>query len=131
MSSPVVGIQATETVRATLRKMIENRIGAVLVYRGSEVVGILTESDVVKRVLDGYQVLDMPVERVMSKPVITTERSTPVWKGFEIMLSKRIRRLPVIEEGKIVGIVTERDLFKWIVRITYEPRIPEQIRAAL
>lgn len=131
MSSPVIGIEGTETVRATLRKMIENRIGAVLVYRGSEVVGILTESDVVKRILDGYQVLDMPVERVMSRPLITTERTTPVWKAFEIMLSKRIRRLPISEQGSIVGIVTERDLFKWIVRITYEPRIPDQIRGVL
>lgn len=131
MTRNVIGVQANETLRAALRKMLENKIGGVLVFRGEEAVGILTESDISKRILDGYQVVDMPVERVMSSPLITVEPTMQVWKAFETMLTNHIRRLPVVTKGNLAGIVTERDLFKWIVRVTYSPNIPQELQKVL
>ena len=47
------------------------------------------------------------------------------------MVTKNIRRLPIVEEGRLVGIVTERDLFKWVIRVFYEPNIPDHIKTFL
>src|SRR3989304_4851570 len=64
----------------------------------------------------------------MSQPLVTAEPDTPSWEAFRTMLKKRIRRLPIVEKGKLVGIVTERDLFRWVLLVAYEPNIPEDIR---
>jgi CBS domain-containing protein len=44
------------------------------------------------------------------------------------MVTKKIRRLPIVERGRLVGIVTERDLFKWVIRVFYEPNVPDRIK---
>jgi len=47
------------------------------------------------------------------------------------MLKNKIRRLPVVDDGKLVGIVTEKDLMRWVLRVSYEPNIPPHIKAVL
>jgi CBS domain-containing protein len=54
-----------------------------------------------------------------------------MWKAFETMVTKKIRRLPIERQGRLVGIVTERDLFRWALRVFYEPNIPKHIRKFL
>jgi CBS domain-containing protein len=60
--------------------------------------------------------------------VISISPKTEAWEAFTTMLRKKIRRLPVEEKGKLVGMVTERDLFKWVVRVFYEPNIPDEFK---
>jgi CBS domain-containing protein len=134
MSRNPVTIEADAPVRKALQVMIKKDIGSLLVVRDRKPVGIITERDVTRRSLRPAKikgVYDRPVARSMSRPLVTVPPSTPIWDAFETMVTKKIRRLPVVEQGRLVGIVTERDLFKWVIRVFYEPNIPERIKKFL
>jgi CBS domain-containing protein len=64
----------------------------------------------------------------MKRPLIAVKPETPVLDALEIMLDKSIRRLPVMRDDKLVGIVTERDIVVWVLKETYKPLIPEHLR---
>lgn len=134
MTRTPVTIKADATVRKALQVMIKKDIGSLIVVKDGEPVGIVTERDVTRRSLRPAKVkgvYDRPVSRSMSRPLITMPPATPVWEAFEIMVTKKIRRLPIVEQGRLVGIVTERDLFKWVIRVFYEPNIPDRIKKFL
>jgi CBS domain-containing protein len=129
MSRTVHIVSTRETVDDALAMMVKHDIGSVVVEEEGKAVGILTERDIVKLLRrDGAVVLDDLVKVVATRPLVTVEPDTPVWEAFTLMLKKKIRRLPVVENDKLLGIVTERDLFKWVVKVTYEPNIPEDIK---
>jgi CBS domain-containing protein len=67
----------------------------------------------------------------MSVPLITATRSTPIDKAVYLMAKHGIRRLPVIEGEELVGLVSERDLLRWMLQVTYEPHVPIEIRQIL
>jgi CBS domain-containing protein len=104
-------------------------IGSLIVTSGGRAVGVVTERDVVKVVARGGAAsLRKRLDSVASKPVVTVSPTTEIWEAFTLMLKKKIRRLPVVERGKVVGIVTERDLLKWVVGVFYEPNIPADVK---
>ena len=106
----------------------------IYILKDGEPVGIVTERDVTRKSLlpaKGKKVYERPVSRLMSHPLITVPSTTPMWKAFETMVTKKIRRLPIERQGRLVGIVTERDLFRWALRVFYEPNIPKHIRKFL
>jgi CBS domain-containing protein len=131
MTKTPVTIKPDTTVRKALQLMIKKDIGSLVVVKNEAPVGIVTERDVTRRSLRPAQakgVYDRPVTRLMSRPVVAVPPTTPIWEAFEIMVTKKIRRLPIVERGRLVGIVTERDLFKWVIRVFYEPNIPDRIK---
>ena len=94
--------------------LADGKIGALPVLRGSEVAGIMSERDVIYCLKsDGAAVLDWPVERIMTSPAITVERDTEVLRALSMMTQRRIRHLPVVEGGALVGIVSIGDLVKY------------------
>jgi CBS domain-containing protein len=108
----------TVTPEASLREIVETlasaRVGALVVCgQDNHVVGIISERDVVKMLAaNGASVLDEPVALYMTKEVRTcTERDTVEWL-MEEMTSKRFRHLPVVEGGKLIGIVSIGDVVK-------------------
>jgi len=130
---PVV-IRPDTSVRKALQLMIKKDIGSLIVVKSGKPVGIVTERDVTRRSLRPAKVkgvYDNPVTRFMSRPLVTVPPTTPIWKAFETMVTRRIRRLPIVERGRLVGIVTERDLFKWVIRVFYEPNIPKRMKKFL
>ena len=131
--NPVV-IRPDTPVRKALQLMIKKDIGSLIVVKSGKPVGIVTERDVTRRSLRPAKVkgvYDNPVARFMSRPLVTAPPTAPIWKAFETMVTRRIRRLPIVERGRLVGIVTERDLFKWVIRVFYEPNIPKRIKKFL
>lgn len=114
MTSEVVTVGPDEPVEAAIRAMLDHDIGAVVVARDGEPLGLFTERDVTRRVLDGEDLLHRPVSEVMSAPAVTVAADTEVVEIFKLMNDRRIRRLPIVEDGKLVGIVTERDLLRWV-----------------
>jgi CBS domain-containing protein len=114
MRRPVVTVGPKDTVWQALEVMISTRIGAVVVAEGERPVGILTESDVVRLLVDRgmgiAELLSVPVENVMSKPVVTCSPDDDLVDALARMLERRVRRLPVVENDRLVGILTERDL---------------------
>ncbi len=134
MTKTPVTIKPETPVRKALQLMIKKDIGSLIVVKSGKPVGMITERDITRRSLRPTKakgVYDNPVSRFMSRPVVTAPPSTPVWEAFETMVTKKIRRLPIVEQGRLVGIVTERDLFKWVIRVFYEPSVPDRIKKFL
>lgn len=121
MSSPVIHVAPHATVAQALRTMLDHDIGAVVVVDGESVVGVFTERDLTKRLLDDEALLDRELNEVMSTPVTTVNPADEVVFIFRLMTEKRIRRLPVIDGGLLVGIVTERDLLRWVDAVATSP----------
>jgi CBS domain-containing protein len=79
------------------------------------------------RMAKGQNVRGMLIRNVMSKPLVTITPSAEVWQAVEQMVRKDIVRLPVVEGDRLVGMVTERDIFRWMIRVAYEPNLPEDL----
>ena len=120
MTRGVVTVAPSDVVQTALRAMLDHDIGAVVVIDGDRPVGMFTERDVTRRVLDDAELLARPVSDVMAAPVVTIPATTDVVAAFELLNSRGIRRLPVVEDGRVVGIVTERDLLRWVGRVAKE-----------
>ena len=110
----VVTVLCDTPVRDAVALLAGRRIGAVPVLKDDRVVGIMSERDVIYCLrTDGAAILDWPVERVMTTPTITAERDMPVLAGLSLMTERRIRHLPVVEGGRLVGLVSIGDLVKY------------------
>ena len=109
----VVTVEASAPVKEAVRLLAERRIGAVPVMQDGKVAGIMSERDVVYCLTsDGAAVLDYPVERVMTSPIFTAAPGMSILAGLALMTERRIRHLPVVESGALVGIVSIGDLVK-------------------
>jgi CBS domain-containing protein len=120
MSAPVIQVAPDATVAQALRTMIDRDIGSVVVAEGESAIGIFTERDLTRRILDDSSLLDRKVDEVMSSPVTTVGPDDEVVFVFRLMNEKGIRRLPVVQDGRLVGIVTERDLLQWVEAVANE-----------
>lgn len=120
MSSPVVRVAPDDSVADALRAMIDRDIGAVVVVDDGRPVGVFTERDVSRRILDDRELLIRRVGDVMSAPVVSVAPTDEVVFIFGLMTGKRIRRLPVVEGDRLVGIITERDLLRWVDAVASE-----------
>jgi CBS domain-containing protein len=109
----VVTVSCDTPVREAVALLAERRIGAAPVMKDGEVVGIMSERDVIYCLqAGGAEMLDWPVEKVMSTPAITAEPDMPVLAGLSMMTERRIRHLPVVVDGRLVGLVSIGDLVK-------------------
>ncbi len=111
--STVETIAGGATVFDAVRRLGEKRIGALPVLESGRIAGIMSERDVIYCLREhGPEVLDWPVSRVMSSPAITADPQTEVLAALALMTQRRIRHLPVVENGEIRGIVSIGDLVK-------------------
>ena len=109
----VEAVTAATSVFDAVRRLGEKRIGALPVVDAGSICGIISERDVIYRLRDhGPEMLDWPVSRVMSSPAITASSDTEVLAALALMTQRRIRHLPVVEDGQIRGIVSIGDLVK-------------------
>ena len=112
----VVAIAEDQPVLEAVRLMAEHHIGAVLVMRGDELAGIASERDYARKVvLQGRSSSDTPVATIMSSPVVCVGPSESVGDCMAIMTERHIRHLPVLEGGRILGIVSIGDLVKEVI----------------
>ena len=109
----VVSVSLDAKVSAAVKILSQKRIGAVLVMNGSKIEGILSERDIV-RVLGerGAKVLDEPVSAVMTHKVVSCRESDTVAGIMEMMTLGKFRHLPVVENGKVVGLISIGDIVK-------------------
>jgi len=110
----VVKVRTTDTVEAAVRKLANKRIGAVIVEdQWMRHAGVFSERDFVNAIAEhGAQALAFRVERLMSAPVITCRLSDRVETALAAMTMAKIRHLPVVDGGQLVGIVSIGDLVK-------------------
>jgi len=128
MTSKVITVDISERVEEALRLMVKFDVGSVIVVDKQKPVGIITERDVTRAALRGDSLLKLPARSLMSRPLQTVTPDMEIWRTFEVMLKLGARRLPVVENEKLVGIVTEKDLTRWVLRVFYEPNLPEEVR---
>ena len=113
MSSPVRTIGAGDSVKDAVRKMNKFRIGCLVVMQGDRPIGILTERDIMRDVVEPCVDPSLiRVSDVMSTPIMTIDPAASIEDAARIMSMKHIKKLPVVEEGRLVGIVTATDLMK-------------------
>lgn len=116
-TAQVVCVTEQTPVLEVIRLMAEHAIGSVLVMRGDALVGIATERDYARKViLKGRSSQDTPVADIMSSPVITVSPGEDIRRCMHIVTEKRIRHLPVVEGGDVVGLISIGDLLKWVIR---------------
>ena len=131
MTTKVVTVDISERVEEALRLMVKFDVGSIIVVDKQKPVGIITERDITRAALRGDSLLRLPVRSLMSRPLQTTSPNTEIWRTFELMLKLGVRRLPVVDNDKLVGIVTEKDLTRWVLRIFYEPNLPEEMQGLI
>jgi len=109
--SEVATVARSATVLEAAKLMNHRRIGALVVTEGERAVGIFTERDILCRVVaEGRNAASTPVEKVMTSPMACCRRDTKLSDCRAIMTSKRVRHLPVVEEGKLFGLISSGDI---------------------
>lgn len=112
-SQEIITIPPGASVRELLALLAEYNIGAAIVSGdGTAVEGIVSERDVVRRLRTDEQLLDAPVSTIMTAAVHTTEPGHTLDQVFAQMTEQRIRHLPVVDEGRLVGVISIGDVVK-------------------
>jgi len=113
MSKDVATGSPDETVVSAARAMSEKKISCMVIMDNGNMAGILTETDVLRRVVrNGKDFYRTKLSQIMSYPVESVQSDLSVLDASEIMGQKRIKRLPILHEGRLVGIVTQTDLVR-------------------
>jgi len=109
----IVSVGPDRRVSDVVALLAERRIGAVPVIGGGVVEGVFSERDLIYRLAsEGPAVLDRKVSEVMTSPAFTVDRATPILSALALMTKRRIRHLPVVENGAVIGVVSIGDLVK-------------------
>jgi CBS domain-containing protein len=127
MTTDVKTIRPEDNIKRLAEMMVKNKIGSLVVVEGSgEVVGIATERDIIEDIiLLGKSPEEVKVRDVMTKDIITVQPDNSLEEAAEVMVNHKIKKLPVIDKGRLVGIVTATDL------IAYENRLVEKISSLI
>jgi CBS domain-containing protein len=113
IARPIITIEEDASVTEASKMMVDNDRGSVVVTRSGATVGILTERDILKRVVaKSLQSDSVKVKDVMSQSPVTVDKETPLREAIDLMNRKGVRRMLVTEKGRIVGIFTLRDIVK-------------------
>jgi len=107
----LIAIDMGATVADAISKMVERNIGALLVADEGRPVGMFTERDVLKCWV-GRSSFDIPVSEVMTKDLLIVELEDDVSYAMSIMIQKKVRHMPVLDKGRVVSVLSIRDLVK-------------------
>lgn len=112
MTKDVVTIESTKTVFDAAELMTEKELGCLIVVIKAFPVGIITERDIVKRIVAKRVSIDTKLKDIMTKTLITVEPDTSLKEAARVMSTNKIRRLPVLKNNKLVGIVVATDFVR-------------------
>jgi CBS domain-containing protein len=127
MTKEVVKISVNDDVFAAAELMNSSEIGCLVVVDGENPIGIITERDIVRRVVAKELPLETKVSKVMSKSLITIDPEASLKEAARVMSSHKIRRLPVLKQNKLVGIIVSADF----VRNVKKKSVSEEILEAM
>lgn len=115
-SPEVFAVSPDDSVLTAIKLMAEKGVGAVLAMHGAQLAGIVSERDYARKiVLHGRSSADTPVRDIMTARVVTVGLNDTVDHCMQVVTDNRIRHLPVVESGKVVGVVSIGDLVKAVI----------------
>lgn len=131
MSRNVVTVAADDTFADAAKVLREHRISSVVVKADGGVSGIVTERDFVNLIADGLDPTTTRIGDRMTRDVATVESRTDIADAAKLMADRRIRHLPVVDRGELVGIISIRDLTSWAVgEVTGGHELPDLQRSS-
>ena len=110
MTKAIISVNTKTTVLQVAKMMENGGIGAVLVKKDGHLSGIITDRDYATKIVSHNLSSDTPVEQIMSSPLITINYDESISAAAKRMTSKKIRKLAVTDNGKIIGLITSTDL---------------------
>ena len=114
-STTVFSVSVTVTVAEAVHEMNRRKIGSVLVMEGGVLVGIFTERDVLMRVVAADRdPKTTPVAHVMTRSPVTIPSSMTIEEVMDLHSGKHFRHLPVVENGRVIGMISVRDILRWL-----------------
>lgn len=123
MNKNVITTGPETSVRDAIRIMTDNHIGSVVVVKNNKIVGIMTERDVLLTIAENSRIdVDkLKVADVMTRWIITVKPNDTIEKAIELMMENKIKKLPVVKNNKLVGIITASDI------AVIQPKLIEKI----
>jgi CBS domain-containing protein len=116
----IVKVDRDVLVKTAAEMMRDNGIGSVIVTSGEEIIGILTDTDLVRRVVaSGADPMQTTVQKIMSAPIVSIEADRTLLDANDLMAKEHIRHLGITQDGTMVGMISVRDL---VVFLTNLPR---------
>ena len=113
MVNRVITTKKEATVEDAVKLMNKYEIGCLVVVENGRPIGIITERDLLKRVLaKSREPRNAKVTEIMSKPLISAAPNTEIEKATKLMYHKKIKKLPIVEKGKLIGLVTLSDILR-------------------
>ncbi|MEM2236874.1 MAG: CBS domain-containing protein [Candidatus Caldarchaeum sp.] len=117
MDKNIVELDEKATVLDAVKAMLDNNVWSLVVTRNKLPVGVVTERDIIRRCVAKGCSLNMQLREIMSSPLETIPPEAPIGEAMAKMVEKGIRRLFVVEEGKIIGRVTQTELFENVLNV--------------
>ena len=114
MQNSVLSIDSSVTATDAAKMMEDTGVGAIVVLDDNMPVGIITDRDFAIKITAHSYPIDTPVRRIMSSPLISIDPGSDLWIASDLMSTRNVRKLPVIEDDKVIGIVTSSDLIRHI-----------------
>ncbi len=113
METDVKTVRPDSSVMEAIQKMNKFDVGSIVVVQEKRPVGIITERDILRKILEsGLDPLTVSARQIMSSPLITIREDQAIEEAAKIMTTKKIKKIPVVKDGKLIGIVTATDLVK-------------------
>jgi len=114
MNKSLITVEKNDTIRLAIKKMVHGEFGAVVITENGKPIGILTERDILKSIGNEMMEPENKVEIIMSTPLIAVNSSASLGEAAEVMLTNNIRRLMIKENDEYVGIISQRELQRFI-----------------
>ena len=122
MNLRIVSVAPDETVAVAIARMLEENMGAVAVCEGHELRGIFTERDVLRLAGEGPSFAEIKVGDVMTRALVTIAPDDDALAAARLMGERRIRHLPVVQDGMLLGVVGIRDVLRSLVELLWRDR---------
>jgi CBS domain-containing protein len=110
MTKSVIAVDSSVTANEAAKMMEDVKVGAIIVMENNTPMGIITDRDFAVKVVAHVYPITTPVKQIMSTPLIAIGPDESIWMVADLMYTRGIRKLPVIEDDKVIGIITSTDL---------------------
>ena len=114
MNNFVVSVDSSVTATDAAKMMEDTGVGSIVVLDNNLPVGIVTDRDFAMKITAHSYPIDTPVRRIMSSPLISIDPNSDLWVASDLMSTRNVKKLPVIDDDKVVGMLTSSDLVKHI-----------------